>query len=242
MKLIHAELIKLASLLSAWIAAGLATILPAAVAVLNSRSQVSRGIDAGFQDLAPGVIGAIVIGVVAVSSEYLVEGAESGGGRQITTSLTAVASRSRFLLAKAAAVAVTVALLALLSSAITLTTTSLTDETVSVGTADLPRVAGVTAYWILTALLASGITLVTRSGIVPLTFCIVNMSVVSVSFLLTKLTSWANYLPDLAGMHLFLRDVHGSVDIAPLTGGLVMGLWVVVVAGIGFIVFRRRDA
>jgi hypothetical protein len=241
-KLIHAELLKLATLPSAWIAAALAVILPAGVAVLNAGGQASRGADAGFQDLAAGVIGAIVIGVVAVSSEYLVEGAESGGGRQLTTSLTAAASRPRFLLAKAAAVAMTVALLALVSSAITLTTTSLANDTVSIGAAELPRVVGVTAYWILTALLAYGITLVTRSGIIPLTFFIVNMSVVSVSFLLTKVTRWANYLPDLAGMRMFLRDLRGTAEIAPVTGGLVMGLWVVVVAGIGVTVFSRRDA
>lgn len=242
MKLIHAELLKLVSLPSVWLAAALAVILPAGVAVLNSGGQVSRGADAGFQDLAAGVIGAIVIGVVAVSSEYLAEGAESGGGRQLTTSLTAVASRSRFLLAKAAAVTMTVALLALVSSAVTLTAASLADSTVSIGASELPRVVGVTAYWVLTALLAYGITLVTKSGIIPLTFFIVNMSVVSVSFLLTKVTRWANYFPDLAGMRMFLRDLRGTVEIAPVTGGLVMGLWVVVVAGIGATVFSRRDA
>ncbi|WP_350280687.1 hypothetical protein [Kribbella sp. HUAS MG21] len=240
MKLIHAELLKLATLPAAWIAAALAVILPAGVAALNARSTMERGADAGFQDLAAGVSGAIVLGVVAVSSEYLAEGAESGGGRQLTTSLTAVASRSRFLLAKAAAVGTTVALLALVSSAVTLVTTSLTGTSIS--TAELPRVGGVTAYWVLTALLAGGITLVTRSGIVPLTFFIVNMSVVSVSFLLTKVTRWANYLPDLAGMRMFLRDLRGSAEIAPVTGGLVMALWVVVMAGIGVTVFSRRDA
>ena len=68
------------------------------------------------------------------------------------------------------------------------------------------------------------------------------MSVVSVSFLLTKVTRWANYLPDLAGMRMFLRDLRGSAEIAPVTGGLVMALWVVVIAGIGVTVFSRRDA
>ncbi|MDX3001672.1 hypothetical protein PWY87_08350 [Kribbella solani] len=240
MKLIRAELLKLATLPASWLSTALAVILPAGVAALNSRGDVPRGVDAGFQPLAVGVIGAIVLGVAAVSSEYLAEGAESGGGRQVTTSLTAAASRSRFLLAKAAALSMTVASLALVSSAITLTTTSLTGTTISTG--ELPRVVGVTAYWILTALLAGAITLVTRSGIIPLTFFIVNMSVVSVSFLLTKVTRLANYLPDLAGMRMFLRDLRGSAEIAPVTGGLVMGLWVVLVAAIGVTVFTRRDA
>ncbi|GAA1594401.1 hypothetical protein GCM10009804_58800 [Kribbella hippodromi] len=240
MKLIHAELLKLATLPAAWIASALALILPAGVAALNARSDVPRGVDAGFQDLAAGVIGAVVLGVVAVSSEYFAEGSESGGGRQLTTSLTVAASRSRLLLAKAAALAMTVGLLALVSSAIALTTSSLTGTTIS--TAELPRVGGVIAYWILTALLAASITLVTRSGIIPLTFFIVNASVVSVSFLLSKVTRWANYLPDLAGMRMFLRDLRTSFEIAPVTGGLVMGLWVVLVAGIGVTVFTRRDA
>ena len=243
MNAIRAELTKLTSLPAVWIAVAIGLVLPAGVAVLNaSNSRARPSADTGFRDLAIGVIAAIVIGVVAVSSEYLAEGEESGGSRQITTSLTAVPSRSRFLLAKAAAIAATVGLLALITSAITLTATDLSSADVSIGTSDLPRALGIAAYWIFSALLAAGITLITRSGIIPLSVLIVNISVVSVSFLLTKVTHFAYYFPDLAGTHLFLRASDDPVGLSPVVGGLVMGLWVAAVAGIGATVFVRRDA
>jgi hypothetical protein len=213
------------------------------VSVLNSsNSQARPSTDAGFRELGLGVIAAIVIGVVAVSSEYLAEGEESGGSRQIATSLTAVPSRSRFLLAKTTAIVATVGLLALISSAITLTATDLASTDASIGTSDLPRALGVAAYWIFSALLAGGITLVTRSGIIPLSILIVNISVVSVSFLLTKVTRLAYYFPDLAGTYMFLRSSDGPVDLTPVAGGLVIGLWVALIAGVGATVFARRDA
>ena len=243
MKAARAELIKLTSLPAVWIAVAIGLVLPAGVTLLNaSNSHARPSADTGFRELAIGVIAAIVIGVVAVSSEYLAEGEDSGSSRQITTSLTAVPSRSRFLLAKAAAIAATVGLLALITSAITLTATDLSSADVSIGTSDVPRVLGITAYWIFSALLAAGITLVTRSGIIPLSVLIVNISVVSVSFLLTKVTHFAYYFPDLAGTHLFLRASDDPVGLSPVVGGLVMGLWVAAVAGIGATVFVRRDA
>jgi ABC-2 type transport system permease protein len=243
MKALHAELAKLTSLPSVWIAVAIGVVLPAGVSVLNSsNSQARPSTDAGFRELGLGVIAAIVIGVVAVSSEYLAEGEESGGSRQIATSLTAVPSRSRFLLAKTTAIVATVGLLALISSAITLTATDLASTDASIGTSDLPRALGVAAYWIFSALLAGGITLVTRSGIIPLSILIVNISVVSVSFLLTKVTRLAYYFPDLAGTYMFLRSSDDPVDLTPVAGGLVMGLWVAAIAGIGATVFARRDA
>lgn len=243
MKALHAELAKLASLPSVWIAVAIGVLLPAGVSVLNSsNSQARPSTDAGFRELGLGVIAAIVIGVVAVSSEYLAEGEESGGSRQIATSLTAVPSRSRFLLAKTTAIVATVGLLALISSAITLTATDLASADASIGTSDLSRALGVAAYWIFSALLAGGITLVTRSGIIPLSILIVNISVVSVSFLLTKVTRLAYYFPDLAGTYMFLRSSDDPVGLSPVAGGLVMGLWAALIAGIGATVFARRDA
>jgi ABC-2 type transport system permease protein len=243
MKALRAELAKLTSLPAVWIAVVIGVVLPAGVSVLNSsNSQARPSTDAGFRELGLGVIAAIVIGVVAVSSEYLAEGEESGGSRQIATSLIAIPSRSRFLLAKTAAIVGTIGLLALISSAITLTATDLASADAPIGTSDLPRALGVAAYWIFSALLAGGITLVTRSGIIPLSVLIVNISVVSVSFLLTKVTRLAYYFPDLAGTHLFLRSSDDPVGLTPVAGGLVMGLWAAVIAGIGATVFARRDA
>ncbi len=208
-------------------------------------SQTAAGIDFGYQELAFGVISAIIIGVVAVSSEYFAESGESGGGRQITTSLTAISSRLRFLLSKAAAVAIVSSLLAAVAAAATMAVIRIVlgEHAPFTGSEEVPRLIGIVCYWALTALLALGITVLTRHGVVPLSILIVNSSVVTVSYLLTRLTPLAYYLPDIAGIRMFIRDLADSnVEVPPLVGGLVMSVWVAALFTVAAIVFCRRDA
>ncbi|EMD24170.1 ABC transporter integral membrane protein [Amycolatopsis azurea] len=239
MRAYQGELRKLASLRSVWASIAIGVLVPAALTFLNAKSAAARGgnVDVGFQELAFGVVGAVILGVVAVSSEYTVEGESAGGGRQITTSLTVVPSRRRLLIAKLAAVITAVAVLAAVSSAVTLMTVD-----ALLGTSDFARLPGVVLYWVLTALLASGLTLVTRNGILPLVVLILNSSVVTVTYLLSKLTPLAVFFPDLAGVRMFVRRVDLPVQLAPVTGGLVMAAWVAALLAVGFLVFRRRDA
>ncbi len=225
--MVRTELLKLAGLPSVWAAAALGLLVPPLIAFLNTRT-VGTGIDSGYVELGFGVVGALVLGVVAAGSEYR--------GRQITTSLICVPSRARFLLAKTGALALTVALLAAVTAVGTLSITG------SLSAGAVPRIVGVVVYWVLTALLANGITLLTRSGVLPLTILILNTSVVSVSYLLTRVTPLAGYLPDLAGARMFIRDIRSPVDLAPLTGGLVMAAWVLAVLAVAAAVFHRRDA
>ncbi|GAB3726934.1 ABC transporter permease [Amycolatopsis oliviviridis] len=241
MRAYRGELRKLGSLPSVWAAVAVGVLVPAALTFLNAKSAVAAGrggnADVGFQELAFGVVGAIILGVVAVSSEYTTEGENAGGGRQIATSLTIVPSRGRLLIAKLAAVITAVAALAVVSSAITLTTV---EALLDAG--DLARLPGVVLYWVLTALFASGLTLVTRNGILPLVVLILNTSVVTITYLLTKLTPLAVYFPDLAGVRLFIRRMDLPVQLSPITGGLVMTAWVAALLTAGFLVFRGRDA
>jgi len=239
MRAYQGELRKLASLRSVWASIAIGVLVPAALTFLNAKSAAARGgnVDVGFQELAFGVVGAVILGVVAVSSEYTVEGESAGGGRQITTSLTVVPSRRRLLIAKLAAVITAVAVLAAVSSAVTLMTVD-----ALLGTSDFARLPGVVLYWVLTALLASGLTLVTRNGILPLVVLILNSSVVTVTYLLSKLTPLAVFFPDLAGVRMFVRRMDLPVQLAPVTGGLVMLAWVAALLAVGFLVFRRRDA
>ncbi|WP_030455354.1 ABC transporter permease [Herbidospora cretacea] len=232
MRAVRAELAKLGTLPSVWLAGALALVVPTGIALLNSGRP---GPDRGYQELAFGVMGVIVLGVVAVSSEYLTEGADAGGGRQLTTSLTAVPSRVRFLAAKAAAVALVAVALAVAATAATMG--------VVPTTLDAGRVAGVVCYWTYTALLAFAITVLLRHGIVPLTVLLVNTSLVSVTFLLTKVTPLANYFPDMAGVRMFVGKVaNDGVVITPLTGLLVMSAWVAGLLVLAGAVFVRRDA
>ncbi|WP_062430772.1 ABC transporter permease [Herbidospora daliensis] len=231
MRAVTAELAKLATLPSVWLATLLALVVPTGIALLN------RGVpgpDRGYQELAFGVMGVIVLGVVAVSSEYLAEGADAGGGRQLTTSLTAVPSRLRFLAAKALAVVLVAVPLAFAATAVTMAVVQVR--------LDLGRLAGVVCYWTYTALLAFAITVLLRHGIVPLTVLLVNTSVVSVTYLLTKVTPLANYFPDMAGVRMFVGKVATDVVITPLVGLLVMSAWVAGLLAVAGAVFVRRDA
>lgn len=254
MRALAAELSKLLSLPSVRIALALGLLVPAAVAAINAisirdaiarGSETAAGIDFGYQELAFGVIGAIILGVVAVSSEYFTESGESGSGRQISASLTAIPSRLRFLLAKASIVAIASALLAIIASVATMAVIRIVlgQHAPVPGSDDIPRLAGIVCYWALTALLAFGITVLTRHGVIPLAVLIVNNSVVTVTYLLTRATPLANYLPDMAGIRMFIRNLADSnVEIAPLVGGLVMTAWTAALLAIAAIVFCRRDA
>lgn len=249
MKAVRAELSKLISLPAAWVAVLAGLLVPAVIAVITSRAAVEAitlgaqseaSADAGFQELAFGVVGAVILGVVAVSSEYFTEGEESPG-RQITTSLTAVPSRARFLLAKTAALVIATAVIASGAGTLTLVLvrTVLADAAPPL---DPTRLVGVIVYWVLTALLAFGVTLLTRNGVVPLAILILNTSVVTVTFLLTRITPLANYLPDMAGLRMFIRELDTGTELSPVMGGVVMAAWVLALLTVGYFVVHRRDA
>ena len=252
MRIFKAELFKLVSLPAIWLALGL--LVPATVGAITSVSaldainrgtETAAGVDAGYQELAFGVVGVIILGVAAVSSEYFTESEEAGGGRQITASLTAIPSRLGFLLAKTAAVALVSMLLAIAAYAATMAVLHviLGGYFPLPGARDLPRLAGVVCYWVLTALLALGITVLTRQSVIPLALLITNTSVVTVTYLLTRITPLANYFPDMAGIRMFIHQVPDSnVDISPLAGGMVMTAWTVALLLVSAIVFCRRDA
>jgi hypothetical protein len=222
---VRTELVKLAGLPSVWVAAVLCLLVPPALVVLAGQNVQDTG-DRGFVELTVGVLGALVLGTVAAGSEFR--------GRQIRTSLLCVPSRLRLLTAKIAAVALTVAVAALVSAVLTLVVAG-----VPVAGA---RVAGLVVYWVLDALLAFGITLLLRSGVLPLTVMIVNTTAVSFTYLLTKVTPLAAYLPDMAGAHMFIHDMNTPGELSPVTAGLVMAAWVVALLAVAGLVFHRRDA
>lgn len=254
MRAFNAELSKLFSLPSIWLAFLIGAFAPAVIAALDSialKEEIIAGVstrltEVGYIGLALGVQGVIILGVLAVSSEYLTESSESGGGNQITTSLTVVSSRFHFLLAKAGAVTVISILLSIVAIITTVSATNLIlDEYAPAFEAS--RLIGAVCYWAFTALLAFGITVLTKNGIIPLAVLIINSSVVSFSVLLYRVTKLAFYLPDRAGidMFMFTSDTFtGSLFDrfhTPFTGGLVMFAWVVVIFIIAAIVFHRRD-
>ncbi|GAA3809854.1 hypothetical protein GCM10022226_32770 [Sphaerisporangium flaviroseum] len=254
-----AELRKTATLPAAWSGVAVALLGSAAITLLNAisiRAALAAGrpetraftspFEAAFAAMPLGTIGAVVIGVTIFSSEYTANSTDAGGGRQITTALAASPRRVGLLAAKAATIVVFVAVIA----AVTLPVSAgiaravigeAGTETVTLGEA-VTRCLGGTLYWTLTGLIAFAITVLARSGIIPLIVLIVNSSLVSFSLLLTKLTPLAHWLPDMAGRRLFdgLSTVEGGLDAVP--GALVMGGWTLGLLIVATVVFRRRDA
>jgi ABC-2 type transport system permease protein len=246
---VQAEFRKLLGLPSSWVAIGLGLLLAPAVVLINAsyvRQALATGTltgiyDIGYPELVVGAIGPIVLGVVAASSEYTSGGEHAPDARQVVTSLVAMPRRGRFLAAKATVVAALAAGTAVLSA---IATTAAVHGVL--GGAAPPfapdRLAGVVVHWVLTALLACALTVCLRNGIVPMTVLILNGSVVSVAFLLSRLTDAAVLLPDVAGARMFVRDIDLPVLLPPVVGGLVMTAWVAALLGLGALVLRRRDA
>lgn len=242
MRALRAELSKLASLPFAWLAFAAGLVVPTGIAVITSAT-TEPGPDTGFNELAIGVIGAIILGVSAIGSEYASEGEESGSSRQITTTLTAIPSRTRVLLAKVGAVVIATTVLAVIAIAAVFATTHLLlgAAAPALDGDSFARMGGAAVYWVLMALLGFALTVITRNGIIPLAILVANSSAVTVTFLLAQSIPIANYLPDLAGMRMF-TTVRNDFEIAPLVGGLVMGAWVVGLLVAAGAVFTRRDA
>jgi ABC-type transport system involved in multi-copper enzyme maturation permease subunit len=254
-----AELRKAVTLPATWVALAVTLLGSVGVTVLNAvatRSALDSGeresrafvsvFETAYAAAPLGTVGAVVIGVVVMSSEYTANRTDAGSGRQITATLAASPHRTRVLVAKA----LTVVLLVVVAAAATIPAgvgiARLIIGGGSPGTVALDdallRTLGATLYWTLTGLIALAITVLARSGIIPLVVLIANSSLVSVSLLLTSITPLAHWLPDMAGRRLFggLSTVEGGLDAGP--GALVMAAWAVALLAVAGVVFSRRDA
>ncbi|RKQ89812.1 hypothetical protein U746_1055 [Mycolicibacterium mucogenicum 261Sha1.1M5] len=253
---------KILTLPGVWIAFAVATVGAAAITAFNAmtvRSAVASGdtsrladtsaFEAGFA-AAPiiGVVGAIVVGALAIGSEYTTDRAESGGGRQITTTLTASTTRPALYAAKVLVVCVVTIALAAVSipGNYALARALVGDagtETVSLESG-ISRAGGAALYWVLMALIAFAITALARSVMLPLAILIANGSGVSFSLLLRNVTPLADYLPDMAGKNLFGFPPEFTVEggLAPVPGAIVMAAWAFGLLLAGAIAFQRRDA
>lgn len=252
MKAIYSEFYKFFSLPSAWLAFLISIMVSPTVAIINSYSVLSDlkrsssfnvSSSIGFQELGFGVAGVIILGVIIISSEYFTESEESGNSRQITTSLMSVPSRLKLLLSKCVVVTISSAICAIIAIFITFVAIKLILGPYApvIGVKEVTRFIGVIYYWILTGLLAFSITVFTRHGVIPLTLLIMNTSVVTFTYLLTKITSLANYLPDMAGLRMFTEITGSKMNFSPLFAGTIMTIWVFSILFIAAIIFCRRD-
>jgi len=242
--LLRAELRKLLGLPTARVGLALGVLLSPLVVLLNAPGLRRTGAvdaDTGLVELGVGLLGPMILGVVIVSSELTSTGDDAPRARQLTATLIATPHRMRLLVAKTLALALVVGVQGSVATALTITLARLAHgEQMAIPSAG--RLAAVVIYWVLTALLAYSITLIVRNGIVPLTLLIVNSTIVSVSYLLTKVTKAAAYLPDIVGAQMFIQSSDFPVRIAPVTAGLVMTAWIAALLALGGFLFHRRDA
>lgn len=243
-----AELRKLLGLPTAWAGLIIGTLLAPLIVLINAAS-TGRAIadgsygdltNLGMTDLGVGLLGPLVLGVVIVSSEFTPTGEHSAGVVQLHATLTAMPHRLRLLAAKATVLIAVVLVESALASAAVLTLTRALHGD-AMPAVDPVRLGTVLIYWVLLALFAFAITLIVRNGIVPLTVLIANSFFVSVSYLLTKVTDLAYYLPDIAGARMFIRGGQFDYPMSPLVAGLTMTAWVVALLALAAWLFHRRD-
>lgn len=192
---VRGEFVKALTLPGVWAGLGVGVLASVALTLLNAstvRSAIRSGdlsrvadtstFETVFAIMPLGTVGAVIIAVMVMGSEYSAETAESGGARQILTSLRAVPTRGLLLASK---VLVTVSLVVLMA-VVMLPTCWLAAELVIGGTGTetvthhnaLIRALLGTLYWILMGLIALAIAALARNVLIPLAFLIVNSSLV----------------------------------------------------------------
>lgn len=227
-------------------------IVPPAMAVLTAlqvRRNLDRGRPGAFVDTADLGFGevhlltpcAIVFGVLAVAQEYTSGPGRRGGGRETTTVHLAIPRRRFHVLI--------LGVLVMVGAAGAAGVSLLASHLVTRGIVGAPdwgpdvaiRIVGLLGTWAVLALLAAAFTWLTRSIVVPLVVLIVGSSLAPLSYLLSAVTPFARYLPDLAGTGMALR----GADVEPLSSGigmLTLAGWVVVALVVSAEVVARRDS
>jgi len=189
----------------------------------------------GFDMAGFGYVLIVALGALWAGSEY-------GAGRQIRTTLIASPNRAAVFLVKSALLTVIIGATAFLTMWGTIVITHASANSGvspwALSPAIWAHIAGVTAAWILTGLMAFAIGTLARTAILPLILLI--PFVIGISDLLTRLWIGARFLPIAAGAAMY-SDPDGGAYLAPLAGGIVQAAWALILLAISFTVFVRRD-
>ncbi|MEV0478998.1 ABC transporter permease [Streptomyces sp. NPDC050508] len=233
----HSEWIKIRTLRSQVAALAMIPVVTALFSALASSDTGGDDFDPLFSvffGVTFGQIAAIALGTTAVSSEF------QGGALRLT--LAAVPHRGRWFAAKAAAVAVPVFAVGLVTGVVTLAVGKAVLGTKFDGLDWAEQVRGVVGcavYLTLMALLAAGLTAVLRSGVATLSILVPFLLIVS--FVIGDASSGvADLLPERAGQVAFHETWGGAMG--PWTGLGVTALWAAAALAAGAWSVRRRDA
>lgn len=255
LRALHAEALKLAALPGAWVGAALTIALPTGLALLNTRGMADELAsdpgshlhemrpDMGVMDATFGVVGIIVLATVCMAAEHTANAQTLGSARQVSTTLLVEPRRSVTVAAKVLLVLATAAALAALTCALTftITTRALGEWSPTLWPVPWGRVAGLYAWWAVNALGAMGLASLTRGALVPLTWCVTTTALVSPSFLLSKVTDLAAWLPDAAAYGLILTSYSGHALPAGKAWA-ALAAWALAGLALTLIPWTRKDA
>ncbi|MGW5619381.1 ABC transporter permease subunit [Streptomyces olivaceus] len=195
-------------------------------------------VSAGFSGLRLGMIGLVVFGVLAVTSEY------STG--TIRSSLAAVPRRGVFYAAKmltGGLAAGAVSCVAVLTSFF-LAQATMGEESVSLTDGGVPAaLVGAVLFTTLLCLFSMGVAALLRSSV--LTMGILMPLFFTVSTILTNVPGVgraAQFLPDQAGGLALYRHAPDGYVLNAWSGLAVLAAWTAAALGAGYLALRRRDA
>lgn len=250
--LVRAELTKLVTLRSIWvtwlvtfvtvIVFGWSQAAPVGEALRDNDPDLAPGATpetVGFEWVALGMIGVIVIGVFAASSEYI-----SG---QIKTTLVAAPERRKLFAAKIVALTAVVTALGLATVPLLSLLAQHSIGELSVVDGGIPgslvrRWFGAIVYWDAIALISFSFALLLRQALVPLFVVIV---VSQLSLMLLLLSTNFTYLPTIAGVQLFdpglVVGSYPDAELATGTAALVTITWTIAALGVAGWRMNRRD-
>ncbi|GAA2630242.1 hypothetical protein [Paractinoplanes durhamensis] len=231
-----AELVKLRGL-PAILGTALGTVVTGAflaVALASSAPTATDATDVVTHTVLFLQIGPILIGVLAVATEY--------AGRQIATTLTATPNRRLLLAGKAAAYLIVATATSVTTIVAGLAAAQLTliarDRAAEAREFDPWPAAGAVTYLVLIGVLALALATLLRSLIPPLVGMLTVVLVVSP--LLSGYTEHARWLPDRAGGLLYLPTT--DPVLGARTGTIVLLTWIALTGSAAIAAFRSRDA
>ncbi|WP_167202688.1 ABC transporter [Actinomyces respiraculi] len=255
LRALHAEALKLAALPGAWVGAALTIALPTALVLLNTRGMADELAadpgshlhelqpDMGVMEAIFGAVGIIVLATVCMAAEHTANTQTLGSARQVSTTLLVEPRRWVTVAAKVLLVLATTAALAALTCALTftITTRALGGWSPTLWPVPWGRVSGLYAWWAVNALGAMGLASLTRGALVPLTWCVTTTALVSPSFLLSKATDLAAWLPDAAAHSLILTGYSGHALPAGKAWA-ALAAWALAGLALTLIPWTRKDA
>jgi ABC-type transport system involved in multi-copper enzyme maturation permease subunit len=247
--LARSEATKLLSARSSWILAFIAIFATWPMAWSNSAANTELPANSellfssvpippeyqGFEMAGLGYVLVVILAAIWAGSEY-------GDGKQIRTTLLATPKRLRVFFAKAALLALLVAVIGFATMTGTIVITHTAAESginpLALTPAIWANIGGVTLAWTLTALIAFAVGTLARSTIVPLILIV--PLIIGVGDFLAGFWDGARYLPTTAGAAMY-SDASTAFLLTPAVGGLVQAAWTVVLLIVAAIVFARRD-